>query len=95
MFKGRVYKKDIEFVKKNYLFVDGVYVNLETVLFREYEINNEHFRVIFFMSVEPETLICLEDSMDDDYVCMLNQYLDERDNRYKFQEILKYKFDKK
>jgi hypothetical protein len=92
MIRGRVCKKDIEFVKENFLYVDGVYVDLETVLFREYEINNEHFRVIFFMGLEPQTLLCMENlTNDEDYICMLNQYLDERENRYKFNEILKAK----
>lgn len=92
MFKGRVYKKEIENVKEKFFYIDGVYVDLETVLFREYEINNEHFRVIFFMSIEPQTLISMEKLQDDeDYVCMLNQYLNEKDNRYKFNEILKAK----
>lgn len=92
MIKGRVCKKEIEFVKENFLFVDGVYVDLDSVLFREYEINHEHFRVIFFMAVEPETLVSMGNALDDeDYICLLNQYLDERENRYKFNEILKAK----
>lgn len=92
MIKGRVCKNEIDYVRKNFLFVDGVYVDLDTVLFREYEINNEKFRVIFFMGVEQEALVSMQSLMnDEDYICLLSQYLEERENRYKFNEIIKAK----